>query len=357
MFKQMSKKGKYKIVVYTITKNEEKFIERYCKSAVDADEIYVFDTGSTDNTVSIAQECGAIVHNIHVSPWRFDVARNASLAMLSADADICIALDADEVMEPGWRDVVEDLWQADTTRMSYLFDWSCGIQFNSTKIHSRHGYLWKYPCHEMIMADPRCPEKFVTTNKLLISHLPDPTKSRGQYLDLLEVTVKEYPLETRHAFFYARELLFYDKFNESIEALEKYLNMPNAKWADERSYAMRLIGEIYKKLNKLDESLIWYEKACQEAPHRREPWYSLAEEYYNRKNWAKCYEASKKCIDTPSSKQWPTDPRVDGALPYDYAAISAYYLGNKLEALNLGEIAVQLAPNDERIVNNMKFYK
>lgn len=350
------KNNKYKIVIYTITKNEEKFIERYCKSALDADEVYVFDTGSTDATAEIARKCGAIVHNIYVSPWRFDVARNASLAMLSSDADICIALDADEVMEPGWREVVESLWQPDTTRMSYLFDWSCGIQFNSTKIHSRKGYLWKYPCHEMIMADPRIQEKFVCTDKLLIRHLPDHSKSRGQYLDLLEVTVKEYPLETRHAFFYARELIFYDKIDDALRELNKYLNMPNATWLDERSYAMRLIGDIYKRNNNPELSLEWYEKAAIEASHRREPWFKLAEEYFNRKIWNKCYEAAKKCITMPSSKQWPTDPQVDGALPYDYAAIAAYCLGNKEEAFILGTKAVELAPHDIRIKENMKFY-
>jgi glycosyltransferase involved in cell wall biosynthesis len=351
------KKGKYKIVIYTITKNEENFIKRYCESAKDADEIYVFDTGSTDSTISIAKDCGAIVHKIHVSPWRFDVARNASLAMLSSDADICIALDADEVMEPGWREVVEELWQPDTTRMSYLFDWSCGIQFNSTKIHSRNGYLWKYPCHEMIMVDPRVKENFVSTNKLLIRHLPDHTKSRGQYLDLLEVTVKEYPLETRHAFFYARELMFYDRFEDSIRELKKYLEMPNATWSDERAYAMRLIGDIYKNLGNFNESLLWYEKGAQEAPHRKESWYKLAQEYHNRHIWDKSYESAKKCIELPNSKQWPTDPNVDGALPYDYYAIAAFNIGKKDEAFEMGKKALELAPNDMRIKNNMEFYK
>ena len=92
-------------------------------------------------------------------------------------------------------------------------------------------------------------EKFVATDKLLIRHLPDHTKSRGQYLDLLEVTVKEYPLETRHAFFYARELSFYGRLDDSLRELKKYLDMPNANWTDERAYAMRIIGDIYKEFN------------------------------------------------------------------------------------------------------------
>ena len=46
-------KNKYKICVYAISKNEEKFVKRWYESMKEADEIYVLDTGSTDNTVNI----------------------------------------------------------------------------------------------------------------------------------------------------------------------------------------------------------------------------------------------------------------------------------------------------------------
>ena len=42
--------NKYKVCVYAICKNEEKFVNKWVKSMSEADEIYVLDTGSTDNT-------------------------------------------------------------------------------------------------------------------------------------------------------------------------------------------------------------------------------------------------------------------------------------------------------------------
>ena len=45
-----------KIIVYAICRNEEKFIERWYESMKEADEIYVLDTGSTDNTVKLLLE-------------------------------------------------------------------------------------------------------------------------------------------------------------------------------------------------------------------------------------------------------------------------------------------------------------
>ena len=52
----------YKVCVYAITKNEEKFVNRWVDSIKDADKIIVLDTGSDDNTVKILKERGVEVH-------------------------------------------------------------------------------------------------------------------------------------------------------------------------------------------------------------------------------------------------------------------------------------------------------
>ncbi len=40
-----------KICVYAISKNESKFVDRWVESMSEADDIYVLDTGSIDDTV------------------------------------------------------------------------------------------------------------------------------------------------------------------------------------------------------------------------------------------------------------------------------------------------------------------
>ncbi len=42
---------KYKICVYAICKNEEKFVDRWMDSMSEADTVVVTDTGSADQTV------------------------------------------------------------------------------------------------------------------------------------------------------------------------------------------------------------------------------------------------------------------------------------------------------------------
>ncbi len=115
----MENTKKLKIAVYAISKNEEQFVNRFCDSAKNADIILIADTGSTDRTVELALENGAIVHDICISPWRFDKARDTALALLPRDIDVCISLDLDEVLMDGWREEIERVWQENTTRLRY----------------------------------------------------------------------------------------------------------------------------------------------------------------------------------------------------------------------------------------------
>jgi tetratricopeptide (TPR) repeat protein len=308
--------------------------------------------------VELARQSGAVVHDICVSPWRFDRARDAALALIPREYDVCISLDLDEVMEPGWREEIERVWQEDTTRLRYKFDWGCGISFYYEKIHHRHGYHWHHPVHEYPVPDGRITEIYAQTDKLLVRHLPDPTKSRGQYLDLLKLAVTEDPRCPRNAFYYARELTFYSMWGEAVVALFKYLDNPKANWPNERCYAMRLLGKSYAALGSRHHSLEWRKRAAEEAPNTREPWVELAEYYYSVQAWKECLYASERALAIKDKQAvYTMDPSVWGAKPFDFAAISAYNLDLYDKAVTYGEAAVELEPEDERLAANLAFYK
>ncbi len=87
------------LALVVIARNEATCIERCLLSAKPfVDRMVVLDTGSTDDTIAIAQACGA-----HVSQmtWQndFSAARNAALE--AANADWNLVLDADEWLESG----------------------------------------------------------------------------------------------------------------------------------------------------------------------------------------------------------------------------------------------------------------
>lgn len=345
-----------RIAVYAISKNEEQFVKRFCESAKDADMIVIADTGSTDDTVGLARECGAHVHHICIKPWRFDKAREAALALLPEHIDVCISLDLDEQLEPGWRQEIERLWKDGVTRLGYKFDWGHGKVFYSTKIHARHGYYWHHPCHEYIRPDPRTNEKFAWTDMLMVTHHPDETKSRGQYMDLLEMSVKEDPYCPRNAFYYARELTYYSKWEEAIVALKKYLAMPEATWNNERAYAMRLLGDAEEALGR--DGMGWYRKGTAEDPNVRETWLALSSAASKKNLWAESFGAALMALRIEKPVYTYTmDPFSYTAKPYDLAAIAAYYLGMKDKAKEYGAKALELEPTNERLIKNMEYYK
>ena len=344
-----------KICVYAISKNESMFVERFCESAKDADLVLIADTGSTDNTVELAKECGAVVHNICIKPWRFDLARNAAMALIPADIDICISLDLDEVLEPGWREEIESVWKEDTTRLRYKFDWGCGIAFYYEKIHHRNGYRFYHACHEWPKPDPRITEVWAHTDMLLVSHHPDPTKSRGQYMDLLDVAVKEDPQCPRNGFYHARELTFHYRWEEAIVALKRYLELPGATWETERCYAMRLLGKSYEELGNWQEGLKWYRLAVAECPGTREPWVDLSMATYKRNMWAESYSSALSALAIKDKQAvYTMDPAVWTEKPYDLASIAAWNLGLKEQAIEFLKKALEFNPTDPRLLSNLE---
>lgn len=345
-----------KIAVYTIALNEEHFVEPWFESAKEADYLLIADTGSTDGTVEKAKSLGIVCHTISVKPWRFDDARNASLSLLPTDIDYCIALDMDEVLISGWREHLENV-PTQTTRPRYKYTWnwledgSPGLQYGGDKIHKRHGYRWKHPVHEVLVADRiNQVEHWVD---LEIHHHADSTKPRSQYLPLLSQSVKEDPWDDRNAFYYARELYFYGQFEQAIEEFKRHLSLPRAVWKPERAASMRYLA----KMHVGDAREEWLMKAHKEDPTRREALVELCQYYYDTEAWTKCYQSANLAL---AIKEKPLDYLCEefawGSLPYDLASVAYYNLGKKEKALEYGTKALELNPTDERLKRNLVFY-
>jgi tetratricopeptide (TPR) repeat protein len=350
------------IAVYTLALDEEGHAERFMETCDKADCVVVADTGSSDRTAEILTQRGARVFPISVKPWRFDRARNAALALVPAGVDICVSLDLDEVLLPGWREALDESFAADVSRYRYDYVWkyaddgSPEIVYRHDKIHARNGYLWEFPIHESLRWVGEGEEQFAET-VLRIGHLPDPAKSRGSYLHLLALATHERPEQDRMALWYGRELFFHGRHEQAIAELERYLSLPSAVWDAERSQAVLYIGLSHSALGRHEEALNALIRSTLEC-HRREVWLVLAQEYYRRQAWDLCYLAAARClsITTPTGTYLDT-PEAWGFVPHDLAAIAAFNLDMKKQAIQHGETALAHAPSDERLLGNLALYR
>ena len=198
-------------------------------------------------------------------------------------------------------------------------------------------------------------EKYAQTDMLLAVHKPDPNKSRGQYLDLLELSVKEDPNDPRNAFYYARELSFHSKWHESIEACRRYLALPGATWDNERCYAYRVMGRCYCELKDEWNAAKMFHLAAAEAPNTREPWCELALLMYRQSRWAECFAFSTRALQiTNRELVYTCDPSVWTEKPYDLASIASWHLGMKEQAIEYCKKALEFNPTDLRLLDNLK---
>lgn len=356
--------NKYKICVYAICKNEERFVDRWMDAVSEADMVVVTDTGSTDGTVEKLRARGAEVYEEIISPWRFDTARNIAMDHIPEDVDICVSNDMDEVFEPGWRQKLEDAWQPCHTRARYLFTWSFHPdgtplkQFAMEKIHRRHGFRWVHPVHEVLEYSGSDPESVVWVPGMILNHYPDTSKPRGQYLPLLELSAQENPDDDRTAFWLGREYYYNGLYDQCIAALSRHLKLPSAAWDEERCASMRFIAKSFEAKGDRQQTRQWLFRAIAECPRVREPYLQMARLGYLDQNWPLVYLMVVKALEIKhKSGSYLVEPEAWGYSLYDLGAISAYRLGLYQKSCDYAQTAYDMEPDNQRLKNNLKLIK
>ena len=344
-----------KIAVYTICKNEDQYVRRWYESSKGADYHILTDTGSTDNTVELARSLGITVHQVALNPFRFDDARNASLLVVPADADYCIALDVDEVLAPGWRKPLEEAFAKGIDRPTYRrieafkADGTPDSEFDGFKVHRRFGIRWNYPIHEVPQWYGEGEEVKERITGFEIHHHQNKETSRKQYLPLLEMAVKENP-DARNLYYLGREYTYYQRFDEATETLKKYLE--KSIFPQERSAACRILGKTDPA--NAEE---WFLKATEEY-QCRESMLALANYYYLEKQWAECNLVAKQAlVFTEKPMEFLAEGWAWTHMADDLVAVSAWQLGDFTTALEHGLRALAISPDDERLQSNVKFYQ
>ena len=348
-----------KIIVYAIAKNESKFVKRWYNSMKEADEIYVLDTGSTDDTKEKLEKLGVHVKSLKIEPFRFDIARNKSLEMVPLNADLCVCTDLDEVFKKGWRKELEKNYHGET-RISYTYNWHLDknnipdVTFYLDKIHTRKDYKWTHPVHEVLKNINNNETRNLIT-EIVLNHFPDKNKNRRNYLNLLELSVQEDPEDDRNMHYLGREYMYYNRYQEAIDTLLKHLSLKKATWHDERSASMRFIGRCYTALNNIEEAEKWYKLAIEESPLLRDGYVELAMLYNKEKRYLESINYLIKALTIKEkdkiyiNETFSWDNTIDDLLSLNY-----YYLG--IYNLSLYHInkALEYNKDDDRLIKNKK---
>ena len=351
------------ICVYAIAKNEAAFVDRFCDAAADADSIAVLDTGSTDDTVERLRKRGCIVERETFDPWRFDAARNRSMELVPRDTDICVCIDLDEVLLPGWRDALETAWTDETVAGRYLHidsrnpDGSPASTLFQTKVHCPGAMRWKYPVHE-ILEFAHGFGQVVTIPAMLVEHKPDRNKSRAQYLPLLELAAREMPEDARCAHYLGREYMYHHRWRDAIRELKRHLSLQSATWREERAASMRYLSRCYAGLGGKSEALRWAMLAICEQDALRENWYAAERAAYEMRDWSAVRWFGERAAQiTLRSTSCINESDAWGPGVQDLLGLAYWNQGLPEQALACGEAALALSPDDRRLRDNVKYYR
>lgn len=209
------------ISVCLIVKDEELNIERVLNSIPSPFEVIIFDTGSRDRTVEIAEKYDAVIKQ---GEWNDDFAQARNQSVSWATGEYILILDADEELPPDAEAklsqfITEHPGQAGTVVLENI------MENDSAR-------------HRMIRFFPNRPSfrfKGIVHEQLYENDLPASFKDTGLLVKHYGYTKKEYHEK--------------DKFNRYLTLYQKALDE-----RQDEGYMLYQIGKLYNSLEQYKEA-------------------------------------------------------------------------------------------------------
>lgn len=363
------------IGVYTICKNESKFVKTWVESmwcnGNGAKRAFILDTGSNDGTVELFKstlkelnipEEWLVIDVKTYDFFRFDVARNDNLDMVKPyekELGALISVDLDEILLPEFWDDCREIVSNHPKfeRIYYMYAWNHDQNGNPKrvfwydKIHPVSGCRWVNAVHEILEVTDKTRTGCYRMNPdiLYLHHYADPNKARSSYLPLLEIRAEENPNDIYGLYYLMREYLFKDPGNlKGLNvAMDCYVRILSKKedLVDDMEvlpYFVLAIGDVFNVWDMDDEAKYFYKKALELAPYLRQSYinYGIFAAYHGD------YITALHLMDEMEEKipdKYPTWYECDYNWtwrPYQVRAVAKCWEGKYKEAKTLFEHAI-----------------
>lgn len=344
-----------------IVKNEEMVLGRCLDSVRDlVDEIIIVDTGSDDNTVSIAKE---YTDKVYSFPWieDFSAARNYSFSF--AEMEYCMWLDADDVLKEKDRIAFLALKESLSSNVNVVmmkyhvaFDEEGKPTFSYYRerlIKNHAGMEWVGAVHEVI-----APIGEVEYNDCAISHgklhVADPERN----LRIFESQIaKGVVLDARQQFYYGRELYYHQEYERALDVLEKFLEHKEG-WVENQIDACCHCAYCYYAMSEPQKALGAYlQSFCFDLP-RAEVCCDLGKHFLDRDKYREAaywYSIALTCTRDDRRGGFYASECYD-YLPCIQLCVCYSRLGKIEQAIKFNELAAVYKPKSEAVALNRNFF-
>lgn len=322
-----------------------------------ADEIIVVDTGSTDETVTIAR---SFTDKVFFFEWcdDFSAARNFSFS--EAVCDLVMWLDADDVITAENAAKIAELKNRDDFDAAYLkyaaaFDGDTPsfIYYRERIFRRLLGFRWSGAVHEVVECSGR-----IIYSDACIFHKKVKANPAARNLRIYQSLISRgRTLDERHKFYYGRELFFNGLYTECVAVLSAYLK--GNGWVENKVEACRTLYKALNNLGRRDEAVRALVYAFTLSYPRAEDCCYLAG-YFEAKNdvrsaiyWYECAVNSQESVEDGGFIN------VDylGYFPAIRLCVLYDGLGEYALACKYNELAGKFKPDDDSYLHNRQYFK
>lgn len=297
------------IALAMIVKNEAHNLPQLFESIKDCfDEIHITDTGSTDDTVKIAEEHGAIVHHFE---WIDDFAAARNYSFQFPKTDFIMWMDGDDVLENreafiAWRDNAlegADYWLATYHYSSRAEDNYSLCSFARERVVRRVKELkWSYFVHEGIMPKSAVSDvrgAYATTWAIRHKRTEVDLKAdRSRNLRLFDKHKDN--LDARMKFYYGKEIF---ESGDHVDAIRWLMDAATDETLEihDRILSLQYAVYCYMKCEQYAKAIQIAFQGVQLEPNRAEFYCLIGDAYIKQNQFAKArpfYEAAKACVNS-----------------------------------------------------------
>lgn len=344
-----------------IVKNEEDVLERCLKSAEGvADEIIVVDTGSSDETKSIARRLGAKVFDFQ---WTDDFAAARNYAFSQASCDYLFWLDADDVLPDQTRRglllLKEELDpEIDMVLLPYhtAFD-AAGrptlVFYRERLLRRACGFRWEGEVHEII---PPAGKRI--SLPLPVEHRKCKPPEAGRNLRIFEGLLRKGIIFTpRQQLYYARELSCSGRTAEAAVWFDRFLR-ERGGWLEDNIRACLDLAACRERLEDFDGALEAVFRSFVFDEPRAEACCAAGGVFFRRGQYARAAYWYELALQQPVKKESLGfyNPDFSGFVPLMQLCVCADRLGDTEKAMSYHLRAKKLKPEDPAVAYNEQYF-
>lgn len=406
-----------KFSVVLIARNEEETLPRLLESLTEFREsggqVVVLDTGSSDDTITVARLAGCLVYevgdrftreiskdlereinaefttfkelavlsNLSEEPltvFDFSAARNYAATL--ASSDFVWMPDCDEVFTKFDLQEIDEAISGGARRLEYNFVYchdqygAESIKFIHSKAYDRTRFRWTGIIHEVLTnapseewhsgVTPTTPEvmrsEFKTVSlsedMVKLEHFQNPSTPRNSYLVGLALDCHNNPGpdNDRNWHYFGRELLWSGRPKSAILVLCKHISMK--KWPTESAQSAIYIGDAHLALGDAEAAKTWWHRAFIVDESRREPLMRLATQAWREHDAQRTAAYCAAALTISSSNFYANDTADYAQRPHELMYWAMHWMGDMEAAAVHWRCALAYCPTNPKYLYDGRFY-